>query len=168
LISENFSKIWEKIKVSFKSDTNNGYMKTNIHLRLYLTQFFLARKTFTRWRYGACALHGVYLRPQTQAQRYVILNAFAPQQWFARTQCYVIRTLPVMLLQSGCTFFSRLELHIRRDKMPCGMPANAIRLTLHNPVVTLRTTRFDIKEFYAMVTDAFTVCVLCVSQNKQH
>jgi hypothetical protein len=69
-----------------------------------------------------------------------------------------------MLLQSGCTFFSRLGLHTRRDKKTCGMSANTIRSTLYNPVVTSGTSRFDVEEFYVMATGAFTVCFVWISE----
>ena len=36
-----FQKSVKKIQLSLKSDKNNGYMKTNIHFRLYLAHFFL-------------------------------------------------------------------------------------------------------------------------------
>jgi hypothetical protein len=50
------------------------------------------------WKYGACALHAGYLRLQIHTIGCVTIIAFPLQQWLHNApQCYVTRTLPVLL-----------------------------------------------------------------------
>ena len=61
-----------------------------------------------------------HARTHTHAQKYLILIDFTRQQWFANApQCYVIRTLPV-LLSSNITNGIRLVVTFSRCNLPYG------------------------------------------------
>ena len=97
--------------VGFKMLRTNVTEKIKTHI-LCLTTFsvpenrvvceimckILHSRTDHRWQHGACSLHGGYLRLQTHTQNMYYLLLFHGNNGCTNaSQCYVMRTFPVLL-----------------------------------------------------------------------